>query len=666
MSSLWRRASAGGPYLKEVILENFMSYEYARIPLKPGLNLICGPNGAGKSTVLVAISVALGQTYTERSRRLADLVRWGKEIARVSLVFDNRSVNGRRPIPLGKSDTFMLSRYIRRDGSYWFEADFREVGKQEVVATLQKAGLNPDNMIVVMHQGMIEEFLIISPQEKLRMVEEAVGFAGYRESIREARIRLEQTVSEEEQLTKLLQEADENLRHWRNMYERWLERNRLRGERALLQGELLWAKVAREEERLATLRERVKARVDQLARLQDRLAQESRRLEEARSTLGSTLVEERKLFATLSQREKEVGRLEAQLEVALRASSMLSDGGRIIEGALAGLPDETAARLRLKLKAIDEYSARLQSLGGDARGRLSAAEEEVRRIQGSLAEAQRRLDAAIERYAGTAAQVAVMEFQRGELEKSISHLKMKIAGREAAINGLVAQASSLTPRPDKARSLREVLQDLRSVEARLTAYEDVPEDAETLYRQYEQSYSRIRERLGEVAESKRQLLRELDKRKEVWRSSIMKLIEEVNPKFQAILSAVNGTGEVQFVEGSEVEDAGLELKVGFRGAEPVPLNAFTQSGGEKSAAVVSFLLALQESIVSPFRAIDEFDTHLDPQNRESLFRVIYERAKRGTDQWLVITPGQILVPDQEVNIILVQAVRGASAPKVLA
>ena len=666
MSSLWRRASAGGPYLKEVILENFMSYEYARIPLKPGLNLICGPNGAGKSTVLVAISVALGQTYTERSRRLADLVRWGKEIARVSLVFDNRSVNGRRPIPLGKSDTFMLSRYIRRDGSYWFEADFREVGKQEVVATLQKAGLNPDNMIVVMHQGMIEEFLIISPQEKLRMVEEAVGFAGYRESIREARIRLEQTVSEEEQLTKLLQEADENLRHWRNMYERWLERNRLRGERALLQGELLWAKVAREEERLATLRERVKARVDQLARLQDRLAQESRRLEEARSTLGSNLVEERKLFATLSQREKEVGRLEAQLEVALRASSMLSDGGRIIEGALAGLPDETAARLRLKLKAIDEYSARLQSLGGDARGRLSAAEEEVRRIQGSLAEAQRRLDAAIERYAGTAAQVAVMEFQRGELEKSISHLKMKIAGREAAINGLVAQASSLTPRPDKARSLREVLQDLRSVEARLTAYEDVPEDAETLYRQYEQSYSRIRERLGEVAESKRQLLRELDKRKEVWRSSIMKLIEEVNPKFQAILSAVNGTGEVQFVEGSEVEDAGLELKVGFRGAEPVPLNAFTQSGGEKSAAVVSFLLALQESIVSPFRAIDEFDTHLDPQNRESLFRVIYERAKRGTDQWLVITPGQILVPDQEVNIILVQAVRGASAPKVLA
>jgi len=39
--------------IKEVILENFMSYEYARIPFKPGVNVICGPNGAGKSSILL-------------------------------------------------------------------------------------------------------------------------------------------------------------------------------------------------------------------------------------------------------------------------------------------------------------------------------------------------------------------------------------------------------------------------------------------------------------------------------------------------------------------------------------------------------------------------------------------------------------------------------------
>ena len=88
------REKTFSPPIKEIILENFMSYEYARIPLTGGLNLIVGPNGAGKSSVLLAISVAFGQAYTERSRKLSDLIRRGKDIARVSLIFDNRERSG--------------------------------------------------------------------------------------------------------------------------------------------------------------------------------------------------------------------------------------------------------------------------------------------------------------------------------------------------------------------------------------------------------------------------------------------------------------------------------------------------------------------------------------------------------------------------------------------
>src|SRR6202049_235880 len=111
------QVNAPQPIIREIILENFMSYEYARIPLNHGLNLIVGPNGAGKSSILLAISVAFGQAYTERSRKLSDLIRRGKDIARVSLIFDNRVREGKRPIPYSKADTFMLSRYLRKDGS---------------------------------------------------------------------------------------------------------------------------------------------------------------------------------------------------------------------------------------------------------------------------------------------------------------------------------------------------------------------------------------------------------------------------------------------------------------------------------------------------------------------------------------------------------------------
>ena len=53
----------------------------------------------------------------------------------------------------------------------------------------------------------------------------------------------------------------------------------------------------------------------------------------------------------------------------------------------------------------------------------------------------------------------------------------------------------------------------------------------------------------------------------------------------------------------------------------------TQSGGERSIALMAFLLALQQHIASPFRAIDEFDVHLDPKNREVISKLIVAERK---------------------------------------
>ncbi|HEV8360879.1 MAG TPA: AAA family ATPase, partial [Candidatus Thermoplasmatota archaeon] len=71
--------------IRSVELEDFMSYEHALVPLQPGLNVIVGPNGAGKSSILHAIALVLGQSHTERARKLVDLIRWGKDEARISV-----------------------------------------------------------------------------------------------------------------------------------------------------------------------------------------------------------------------------------------------------------------------------------------------------------------------------------------------------------------------------------------------------------------------------------------------------------------------------------------------------------------------------------------------------------------------------------------------------
>ena len=109
-----------------------MSYEYARIPFKAGVNVLCGPNGSGKSSILLGISVALGQSSTERSKRLSDLIRYGKDEARVTLVLDNSPRNARRPVRRIKKDQIFLTRTLRRDGKYCFELENTAANKIEV------------------------------------------------------------------------------------------------------------------------------------------------------------------------------------------------------------------------------------------------------------------------------------------------------------------------------------------------------------------------------------------------------------------------------------------------------------------------------------------------------------------------------------------------------
>ncbi|MEM0313765.1 MAG: AAA family ATPase, partial [Candidatus Bathyarchaeia archaeon] len=220
--------------IQEVILENFMSYEYARVPLKQGVNVICGPNGAGKSSLLLAISVALGQSYTERSRRLSDLIRWGRDQARVTLILDNSRRGGRRPVPKINKDQIFLTRILRKDGKYWFELDNKAASKQDVERLLSRLGVNPNNMLIIMHQNMVEQFTVLSPQDKLRMVEAAVGLESYRENVLQARRKLTQMLSQEESISKLLESAEQTLTYWREQYDRLQEKRQLLNKRRFL------------------------------------------------------------------------------------------------------------------------------------------------------------------------------------------------------------------------------------------------------------------------------------------------------------------------------------------------------------------------------------------------------------------------------------------------
>lgn len=77
-----------------------------------------------------------------------------------------------------------------------------------------------------------------------------------------------------------------------------------------------------------------------------------------------------------------------------------------------------------------------------------------------------------------------------------------------------------------------------------------------------------------------------------------------------------------------------------------------------------FLLALQQHIKSPIRALDEFELHMDPRNRQMMMRELLNLMEESNSQYLVITPGRLVEIEKVPNVIAVQNSAGSSEVKV--
>jgi len=637
--------------ISEVILENFMSYEYARVPLKPGINVVCGPNGAGKSSLLLAISVALGQSYTERSRKLSDLIRWGKDQARVTLILDNSKRGGKRPVPKFNKNQIFLTRVLRRDGKYWFELENKVASKQDVERLLARLGVDPDNMLIIMHQNMVEQFTVLSPQDKLKMVEAAVGLEAYRENVLEAQKKLTRILSQEESISKLLESAEQTLNYWREQYERLQEKKQLMAKRHFLERELAWAEVNRREDIVKDLeakREKELALLRQIEKeaktAQGQLQTYQSELERLKSELKISLNE------TISlEREKAGSQATISLcEQLLAEASFIENQAQSIKH-LKLLKSESLKELiessRLKVSKLDEELTRRLS-------ETKILEEQIEKVGNQILDARVRL--------------ALLNYRMENAKANVEDLEKALKDAKAQLDAAVKRAEETGPRIAVIKSVGEILDEIRVTDGHLAALAGVSEDVERMYESYSQLYLELKEKARLVAENREKALEEVKARMQAWRTVIQSLLDRVNLEYQKILANSQAVGEVRLVNEHDIEAAGLEIFVGFKGGKPVPLNAYTQSGGERTTATMSFLLALQQHVRSPFRAVDEYDVHMDPKNREIIAQMLISTVKNANVQYVVITPSQVTFAKDNVNIITVQNVEGKSIIKEVA
>ena len=680
--------------IREVILENFMSYEYARVPLRDGVNVVCGPNGSGKSSFLVGICVALGDTYTERSKKLSDLIRWGQERARVSLMLDNsRKEDGRRPIPRFDSDAIRLTRNLRNDGKYWFEINQRSAQKYEVVDILQGLGFDPSNMLIIMHQSMPTQFAALPSREKLKTFETAVGFETYRSDVVEAKNKLVGILSEEESLNELLDRANETLGYWREQFERLQVKKQHQTRIIFLQREMAWSRVTSLEEALRNLEQELdrvdsdlydaEAEMERSGKLVLDAHSELKKYQGAWTDLVELRVEfERKIGIceyTIQNSKESLIQLEGMIKSSGESRRKFEIGtealrSRLKEGPTT-LDDYFNLLAELEQTQVDAYDSWSSELEGQRTGisasmdslgtRLSEAEAGARGVIEDMALVKASIDKANDRYIDGRISMALLKDRRGRLKRRIDGLKGEIDRMRRDLNDAEAEALIKGSRVETGRDSEEILGDIRKISGILMGLADVSEDAEELYESYSRTYTELQEKVKQVRESRRKVMEEIDERTKRWLEVMRDLLEEVNSRYKDLLSMLQATGEVRLVDTRDIEEAGLEIWVGYKGAIPTRLDPYTHSGGERSASVMAFLLALQQNIVSPFRAVDEFDLHMDPKNKEVVSEFIVKTMEGSAGQYIAITPSQITFKGDGIHVILVHKTEGASTVRIV-
>jgi len=632
--------------IQEVILENFMSYEYARVPFQPGVNVIGGPNGAGKSSLLLAISVGLGQTYTERSRKLSDLIRWGKDKARVTLILDNSKRGGNRPVRRYNKDQLFLTRVLRRDGKYWFELENRAATKQDVERLLGKFGVDPDNMLIIMHQNMVEQFSVLSNVEKLRMVEAAVGLEPFRENVLQAQHKLTRILSQEESVGKLLEQAEQTLNYWREQYEKYQEKKQMQTKRRFLERELAWAEVERRESILKALQADMQKEQENLNRIETEeknskaeLADQQSQQEALKATMKTVLDERFSLERGVAENEV----------TAAMVQQLLAEAA-VLEPEIQKNPSQ------FKLFR----SENLREMLANSRQNLSKINEKVAENQTKLQGVADAADKVANQVLDNRVQLALLQYRRENAEADLKKLGRAVKDADGNLKEATAKAEVSGARIAVIKSTADIFDEIRVTDGHLAALADVSEDIERMYESYSKLYLELKEKAQVVAENREKTLEEVKVRMDAWRNVMQRLLERVNLEYQRIMGQTLATGEVRLANGHDIETAGLEILVGFKGGKPVALDAFTQSGGERTTATMSFLLALQQHVRSPFRAVDEYDIHMDPKNREMIARMLLSMIKDATAQYIVITPSQITFAQENANIVTVQNVEGKS------
>ncbi len=557
-------------------------------------------------------------------------------------------------MPRYNKDQIFLTRVVRRDGNYWFELENRAATKQDVERLLGRLGVDPDNMLIIMHQSMVEQFTLLSNVDKLRMVEAAVGLEPFRENVLQAQRKLTRIVSQEESVSKLLESAQQTLNYWREQYDKFQEKKQLQTKRRFLERELAWAEVERRESISRSLemdRDKEQENLNRIDRECERTTAELKTQQKQQETLRT---EERVIFDERLNLERGI----AENQSNMTLYEQLLEEVSVLESTV------NDNRISSKFKLL--RAENLKELLRNSRQNLTKLTDKAKENQARQTGCGESSLKVFEGVLDNRVQLALLEYRKENAAKELDRINSSLKDAKTNVAAVTAKAEQSGPRIAVVKNVSEILDEIKLTDGHLAALVDVSEDVERMYESYSKLYLELKEKAQIVTENREKTLEEVKARLQSWRTVMQNLIDRVNLEYQRIMNQALATGEVRLENSQDIEAASLEILIGFKGAKPVTLDSHTQSGGERTTATMGFLLALQQHVRSPFRAVDEYDIHMDPKNRELIAHMLLSMIKEATTQYVVITPSQITFAQENAHVITVQNIEGKSVVRGVA
>ena len=394
-------------YVKRLTLQGFKSFaQETTFEFGSGVTAIIGPNGSGKSNVADAVRWVLGEQGLRllRARKQEDVIFAGAGdraplgMAEVTLTLDN----GDGWLPLDFSE-IQIGRRAYRDGDTEYLLNGSRIRLRDLNDLLQKANVG-QNSYAIMGQGMVDEVLSLSPQDRRSLIDEAADVKPFRQKIADAHNRLASTRENMAKVQIIVDELEPRLRLLRRQANRAGEHRDLSARLAALLRQLYswrWSETRNAivraqaeldqrgaedeaaESRVSTLEEQLHALGEEIARRREAVSRRDGARDDIETRIRSLehgLLLDRERHAMTSTRHGEI-RTEVEAlesEKASIAAADLESGHRAIEltSEIAALR-ATLEREREALAQVQRQDATLHRRAEELRGQIAALDERI-------------------------------------------------------------------------------------------------------------------------------------------------------------------------------------------------------------------------------------------------------------------------------------------------